>query len=114
MIKQLILKTNIGEFEMPRVKAAPSRQVVIPKKFWDILHLKPGDLLDVELDEKAHSLVFTPKDVVDKVDARRGVWIKSLIRAGQEKPVDLEEEKITTDKKIKEQLFAEKYGQSDK
>lgn len=114
MNKQNILKINIGEFEMPRVKAAPSRQVVIPKKFWDILHLKAGDLLDVELDEKSHSLIFTPKDVVDKSEAERDKWIKSLVRAGQEQPIDMEEEEITSDKKIKEQLFAEKYGQEDK
>ncbi len=114
MIKHQPLKINIGVLEMPRVKAAPSRQVVIPKKFWDTLHLKPGDLLDVELDEKSHSLIFTPKDVVDKVDVERGKWIKSLIRAGQEQPVDMDEEEITSDKKIKEQLFAEKYGHSDK
>ncbi len=114
MIKQQTLTTHIGALEMPRVKAAPSRQVVIPKKFWDTLHLKPGDLLDVELDEKSHSLIFTPKDVVDKIDVERGKWIKSLIRAGQEQPVNLEEEEITSDKKIKEQLFTEKYGQSDK
>lgn len=99
---------------MPRVKAAPSRQVVIPKIFWDMLHLKAGDLLDVKVDEKSHSLIFTPKDVVDKVDVEREKWIQGLIKAGQKQPVSLDEEKVTSDKTIKEQLFKETYGQKDK
>ena len=99
---------------MPRVKAAPSRQVVIPKKFWDMLHLKAGDLLDVKVDEKSHSLIFTPKDVVDKVDVEREKWIKGLIKAGQKQPVAQDEKEITSDETIKEQLFKEKYGQKDK
>ncbi len=95
---------------MTRVKVAPSRQVVIPKRFWDSLHLKPGDLLDVEMDQEKHSLTFTLKDVVDKTDAARKKWVKGLIKTGSDRRVELEEDDIVSDKTVKSQLFKEKYG----
>ena len=50
---------------MPAVKLGTSRQIVIPKKFYDALQLAPGDYLEVELSND-HRLLITPKELVDK------------------------------------------------
>ena len=49
---------------MQAVKVGVSRQVVIPKKFYDSLGLKPGDYLGVEL--RGNRLVLTPKALIEK------------------------------------------------
>jgi AbrB family looped-hinge helix DNA binding protein len=46
------------------VKIGASRQVIIPKKIHDRLGLEPGDYLEVEL--KDHTVVLTPKALVEK------------------------------------------------
>jgi AbrB family looped-hinge helix DNA binding protein len=49
---------------MPAVKVGVSRQIVIPKKFYDKLGLTPGAYLEVELrDDK---LILTPKELIEK------------------------------------------------
>jgi AbrB family looped-hinge helix DNA binding protein len=54
---------------MAAVKLGVSRQVVIPKKLFDELKLRPGDYLEVEL--RGERLVLTPKVLVDKALERR-------------------------------------------
>jgi len=49
---------------MAAVKIGVSRQIVIPKKVYDHLHLSPGDYLDVEVE--GDRLILTPKELVDK------------------------------------------------
>ena len=49
---------------MATVKIGRSRQVVIPKPIHDQLGLKPGDLLEVKLQQ--NQVVFTPKELVDR------------------------------------------------
>jgi AbrB family looped-hinge helix DNA binding protein len=49
---------------MPTVKIGVSRQVVIPKKFYEKLGLVPGDYFEVELEDDR--LVLTPKMLVEK------------------------------------------------
>jgi len=49
---------------MAAVKIGTSRQVVIPKKAYDQLHLTPGDYLEVEV--RGDQLILTPKELVDK------------------------------------------------
>lgn len=49
---------------MAAVKIGQSRQVVIPKKLYDELRLRPGDYLEVELQNG--NLVLTPKQLVEK------------------------------------------------
>jgi AbrB family looped-hinge helix DNA binding protein len=49
---------------MPAVKLGASRQVAIPKKIHDQLHLRPGDYLEIEV--KQGKLIFTPKTLIDK------------------------------------------------
>lgn len=49
---------------MAAVKIGQSRQVVIPKKFYDELRLRAGDYLEVELQNG--NLVLTPKELVEK------------------------------------------------
>lgn len=105
-----ITETLKGGVSMSRVKIAPSRQVVIPKKFWEVLHLKAGDFLDVEIDNDTNALIFTPKDLVDKTEAKRKKWIKELVKAGSKGIAKIQENNIKADKKIKQQLFKEKYG----
>jgi AbrB family looped-hinge helix DNA binding protein len=61
---------------MAAVKIGTSRQVVIPKKLYDQLGLRPGDYLEVELGDG--TIVMTPKQLVEKAiaegleDLRRG------------------------------------------
>ena len=50
---------------MPTVKLGASRQIVIPKKLYDVLGLTTGDYLEVEL-YKGNCLLITPKELVDK------------------------------------------------
>jgi AbrB family looped-hinge helix DNA binding protein len=57
---------------MPTVKLGASRQIVIPKKFYDALGLAAGDYLEVEIVEGGKFLV-TPKELLNKppdIDAR--------------------------------------------
>ena len=110
MFPETSLQAFIGGLGMAKVRTANSRQVVIPKKFWDLLHLKAGDFFDVQVDKEKQTLIFTLQDVVNKAEAERVKWIKGLIQAGKENPVELEEDEITLDKNIKKQLFKEKYG----
>lgn len=105
-------KVLLKEGAMTRVRAGQSRQLVIPKKIWDSYHLNAGDLFDVEVDEK-NRIIYTLQEVNSKDDSRTK-WIKGLINADQKNPINLNEEKIVADKKIKEQLFKEKYGQAKK
>lgn len=49
---------------MPAVKVGVSRQVAIPKKIHEALHLRAGDYLEIEL--LNGTLVLTPKALVDK------------------------------------------------
>jgi AbrB family looped-hinge helix DNA binding protein len=49
---------------MPAVKVGASRQVAIPKKIHEALHLRAGDYLEIEL--RNGTLVLTPKALVDK------------------------------------------------
>lgn len=49
---------------MSAVKIGASRQVAIPKKIHDELHLRAGDYLEIEL--RNGTLVLTPKALVDK------------------------------------------------
>ena len=49
---------------MAAVKIGASRQVAIPKKIHDELHLRAGDYLEIEL--RNGTLVLTPKTLVDK------------------------------------------------
>jgi AbrB family looped-hinge helix DNA binding protein len=49
---------------MAAVKIGASRQVAIPKKIHDELHLRAGDYLEIELHNG--TLVLTPKALVDK------------------------------------------------
>ena len=49
---------------MAAVKIGASRQVAIPKKIHDELHLRAGDYLEIEL--RNGTLVLTPKALVDK------------------------------------------------
>jgi len=53
-----------GEHIMPAVKVGASRQVAIPKKIHEALHLQTGDYLEVELYKG--KLILTPKTLVDK------------------------------------------------
>jgi AbrB family looped-hinge helix DNA binding protein len=49
---------------LPKVKIGVSRQVAIPKKFYDALGLEPGDYMEMELhDDK---LTLTPKTFIEK------------------------------------------------
>lgn len=58
------MKTQLQEKRIPAVRIGRGRQVVIPKKIHDVLELKPGDFLDVEL--KDNQVVFTPKSIIDR------------------------------------------------
>ncbi len=49
---------------MAAVKIGASRQVAIPKKIHEELHLRAGDYLEIEL--RNGTLVLTPKALVDK------------------------------------------------
>jgi AbrB family looped-hinge helix DNA binding protein len=49
---------------MPAVKIGASRQVAIPKKIHEALHLRAGDYLEIEL--RNGTLVLTPKALIDK------------------------------------------------
>jgi len=49
---------------MAAVKIGVSRQVAIPKKIHEELHLRAGDYLEIEL--RNGTLVLTPKGLVDK------------------------------------------------
>lgn len=49
---------------MPAVKIGASRQVIIPKKIYELLGLAAGDYLDVTVENG--SLVMSPKQLVDK------------------------------------------------
>jgi len=49
---------------MAAVKVGISRQVIIPKKFYDELGLTPGDYLEVE--REGEKLVLTPKTLIEK------------------------------------------------
>lgn len=49
---------------MPAVKIGASRQVIIPKKVYELLGLAAGDYLDVTVENG--SLVMSPKTLVDK------------------------------------------------
>ncbi|MBI3871705.1 MAG: AbrB/MazE/SpoVT family DNA-binding domain-containing protein [candidate division Zixibacteria bacterium] len=49
---------------MAAVKVGVSRQVVIPKKFYDELGLTPGDYLEVE--REGDKLVLIPKTLIEK------------------------------------------------
>ena len=59
----MILQTQ-GEHVMQAVKVGASRQVAIPKKIHEALHLQTGDYLEVELIKG--KLVLTPKTLVDR------------------------------------------------
>lgn len=61
------------EVFLSAVKLGASRQVAIPKKIHDQLHLHPGDYLEIEV--KQGRLIFTPKALVDK---RLGGGIRDL------------------------------------
>jgi len=95
---------------MAKVKTASSRQVVIPKKYWDILHLRAGDLFDVQLDKEKRALIFTQQDMVNKTEVERRNWITELVQAAKDNPVNIAEDEIVADKNIKEQIFKEEYG----
>ena len=61
VVKYKYMKT---QSEAPTtVKLGVSRQVVIPKKLYDRLGLKPGDYLEVE--EQQGRVVMTPKTLID-------------------------------------------------
>lgn len=49
----------------PAVKVGVSRQIVIPKRLYEVLGLAPGDYLEVER-YKTNQLLITPKELVDK------------------------------------------------
>lgn len=49
---------------MAAIKIGASRQVAIPKKIHEELHLRAGDYLEIEL--RNGTLVLTPKALVDK------------------------------------------------
>jgi AbrB family looped-hinge helix DNA binding protein len=59
----MIIQTQ-GEHAMAAVKIGASRQVAIPKKIHEELHLRAGDYLEIEL--RNGTLVLTPKALVDK------------------------------------------------
>ncbi|MDP3772474.1 MAG: AbrB/MazE/SpoVT family DNA-binding domain-containing protein [bacterium] len=50
---------------LPTVKIGVSRQMVIPKKFYDTLGLVPGDYLEVDL-YQGNRLLVTPKALVNR------------------------------------------------
>ncbi len=52
------------EASLSAVKLGASRQVAIPKKIHDQLHLHPGDYLEIEV--KRGKLIFTPKTLIDR------------------------------------------------
>ncbi|MBI2120544.1 MAG: AbrB/MazE/SpoVT family DNA-binding domain-containing protein [Parcubacteria group bacterium] len=49
---------------LPKVKIGVSRQVAIPKKFYDAMRLAPGDYLEIELHDDR--LTLTPKTFIEK------------------------------------------------
>ncbi|MCX6142093.1 MAG: AbrB/MazE/SpoVT family DNA-binding domain-containing protein [Ignavibacteriales bacterium] len=49
---------------MAAIKIGASRQVAIPKKIHEELHLRAGDYLEIEL--RNGTLVLTPKALIDK------------------------------------------------
>jgi AbrB family looped-hinge helix DNA binding protein len=49
---------------LPKVKIGVSRQVAIPKKFYDAMRLEPGDYLEIELINDR--LTLTPKTFIEK------------------------------------------------
>jgi AbrB family looped-hinge helix DNA binding protein len=49
---------------LPKVKIGVSRQVAIPKKFYDAMRLEPGDYMEIELHDDR--LTLTPKTFIEK------------------------------------------------
>ncbi|MFA5831555.1 MAG: AbrB/MazE/SpoVT family DNA-binding domain-containing protein [Candidatus Paceibacterota bacterium] len=49
---------------LPKVKIGVSRQVAIPKKFYDAMKLEPGDYMEMELHDDR--LILTPKTFIEK------------------------------------------------
>lgn len=64
MKKQLSPYQGGGIGTIPVVKIGASRQVAIPKRLYDKLGLKPGDYLEIEIEED--HLVLTPKALIDR------------------------------------------------
>lgn len=59
------MATQRSEFRaITAVKIGASRQVAIPKKIHDRLRLKPGDYLEIAVDDDR--IILTPKALVDK------------------------------------------------
>jgi AbrB family looped-hinge helix DNA binding protein len=50
---------------LPKVKIGISRQVAIPKKFYDAMRLEPGDYMEIELGDD-NRLTLTPKTFIEK------------------------------------------------
>lgn len=71
---------------MPTVKIGRSRQVTIPKKLFEMLALKEGDYVDVEI--KGHQIVLTPKALIDRAEAKAQLF--ELIDRIRERNKDLE------------------------
>lgn len=69
---------------IPAVKLGASRQIVIPKRFYEVLGLTPGDYLEVER-YKTNQLLITPKELVDKHPAitKRLEEAEKDVRAGR-------------------------------
>lgn len=61
---------------MSAVKIGASRQVIIPKKVYEMLGLSSGDYLDVTV--KDGSLLMSPKTLVDKPVRTGGVESEEL------------------------------------
>ena len=59
-----ITKQHLNENAAQMVKIGTSRQVAIPKKMYEQLHLGAGDYLEVEVQKD--KLVLTPKAFIEK------------------------------------------------
>ena len=57
-------KQDMNESAAQMVKIGTSRQVAIPKKLYEQLHLDAGEYLEVEV--KKDKLVLTPKAFIEK------------------------------------------------
>jgi len=61
---KITIKQHLNEDAAQMVKIGTSRQVAIPKKMYEQLHLDAGDYLEVEV--KKDKLVLTPKAFIEK------------------------------------------------
>jgi AbrB family looped-hinge helix DNA binding protein len=64
MIMKTLAHSKKTAKNLPKVKIGVSRQVAIPKKFYDAMRLEPGDYLEIELINDR--LTLTPKTFIEK------------------------------------------------